>query len=59
MAWQVITQFYNTRKVKAWIKEVPVKLGNIQDGGENFDEYIDYFDTKQEAREHYEDALSQ
>lgn len=46
MAWQVITQFYNTGKIKAWITKVQVKLENIQDDGENFDKYIDYFDTE-------------
>lgn len=59
MAWQVITQFYDTGKVKAYIHQVPCKLENIQDGGKGFDEYIDYFNDETEARQHYKDALKE
>ena len=59
MAWQVITQFFDDGKVKAFIHHVPVKLNNIQSGGKCFDEYIDYFDNEVEANVHYRDALAQ
>jgi len=59
MAWQVITQFFDSGKTKAYINQVPIKLSDTKTSGNNFDEYIDYFDNESEAREAYEEALAQ